>query len=110
MINVLNKHIDTIPNNEYTVYIGRGSKFGNPYSHLPNTLAKFTVRSRNEAVNKFTEFMLSDTQYISEILKLVELYKAQQQLNLVCFCAPKSCHGHVIKKFIEFCIETETKT
>lgn len=110
MINVLNKHRDVIPNNEYTLYIGRGSIFGNPYSHLPNTLANFKVETRKEAVDNFTKFMLSDTQYISEILKLVELYKAQKQLNLVCFCAPKSCHGYVIKKFIEFCIENETKT
>ena len=36
----------------YDVYVGRPSKWGNPYSHRDDTLAEFKVRTRKESVEK----------------------------------------------------------
>ena len=57
MTRVLNKHFDVIT--EEDVYIGRGSIYGNPYSHLENTKATFKVATREEAVKKYEEYLLS---------------------------------------------------
>ena len=37
---------------EYDIYIGRPSEWGNPYTHIKSeaTLAKFVVRTREEAI------------------------------------------------------------
>ena len=35
---------------ERNVYIGRGSPWGNPYSHLENSAAEWKVGSREEAI------------------------------------------------------------
>lgn len=38
---------------KYDVYIGRGSKWGNPFSHLENSKALYKVSSRNEAIEQY---------------------------------------------------------
>jgi hypothetical protein len=88
MPKVLNKYKDHISKD--AIYIGRPSKWGNPFSHMPNTLANFKVATREEAVEKFREWILSDPE-LTDIIKLELKGK-----DLVCFCAPKSCHGDVL--------------
>jgi hypothetical protein len=39
----------------YDIYIGRPSKWGNPYSHLSGTLAEYKVSSREEAIENLGE-------------------------------------------------------
>lgn len=48
MTTVVNLKLDN-----YDVYIGRGSEFGNPYTHLPlsKTKANIKVKSRQEAID-----------------------------------------------------------
>ena len=43
---------------DYDVYIGRGSIFGNPYTHISDrpTLAKYVVATRGEAIQKYKEY------------------------------------------------------
>lgn len=46
MCTVVNKYKE-----EYAVYIGRGSIWGNPYTHIPSgTKAEHVVSSRDEAI------------------------------------------------------------
>jgi len=84
----------------YDVYIGRGSIFGNPYTHLSlnNTMAKFHVSSREEAIEKYKEYLyakiIEDNKFLTELLKL-------KNKTLGCFCKPKSCHGDVIKELLD---------
>jgi len=81
-------------NEEYDVFIGRPSQWGNPFSHLPNTLAKYKVSSREEAVDKYREWILTQP------LLLANLHELRDK-RLGCFCAPKLCHGHVLLELLE---------
>jgi hypothetical protein len=78
----------------YDVYIGRPSKFGNPYSHLPGTLAEFRVATRTEAIAMY-EIWIKDQ---------VNLLAALPELKgkvLGCWCAPLPCHGDVLARLAE---------
>jgi hypothetical protein len=78
----------------FDVYIGRGrgSIWGNPYSHKEETLAQFVVGSRKEAVEKFEEYLLSNEELMAKIGEL-------KGKTLGCFCKPKSCHGDILLKY-----------
>ncbi|PSR31594.1 MAG: hypothetical protein C7B46_16630, partial [Sulfobacillus benefaciens] len=41
----------------YDVYIGRPSKWGNPFSHKPGTQARFVVASRDAAIAAYREWI-----------------------------------------------------
>lgn len=103
MINVLNKY-KLNGNEENIIYIGRPSVLGNPFSHLKGTKAQCKVQSRDEAVDKYEDWLRSklnnDKNLTKEMLKLYKIAKCGD-LNLVCWCSPKRCHGDVIKKIIE---------
>lgn len=71
------------------VYIGRGSKWGNPFSHKTGTLAQYIVGSREEAVDKYRRWILDQTNLLLDIPELFDK-------TLVCFCKPKECHGDVL--------------
>ena len=75
-------------NTDNYIYIGRGSKWGNPYSHIPNSSAKFITDTREEAINAFKYYILID--------KAQLFHDAKQELknkDLGCYCKPLSCHG-----------------
>jgi hypothetical protein len=96
------KVVNIKKNKNYDVYIGRGccpitgeeSKWGNPYSHDPNSLAKFIVDTREEAVNKFEEYLLNNNELMGSLPEL--MFK-----TLGCWCLPKLCHGLVLKKYVD---------
>lgn len=71
------------------IYIGRPSKWGNPFSHLPNTLAKFRVTSRDEAIASFAAWIKTQPQLMAALPEL-------KGKVLVCWCAPLACHGEVL--------------
>lgn len=89
---VYNKRHYDVPKD--AVYIGRPTKWGNPFSHLDGqSLAEHKVATREEAVVRYEQYLLSHP----ELLKA-----AQQELkgkHLVCWCAPKSCHGDILVKY-----------
>lgn len=103
-IRILNKHKD-----EYSiddVYIGRGSVLGNPYTHLPlgQTKAEVLVLSREIAIEKYREYAVymikNDKAFRKAMIELVLRFLAGENINLVCYCKPKACHGDVIKDLI----------
>jgi hypothetical protein len=74
---------------EYDLYIGRPSKWGNPYF-----LTKETPEARQRVI----------LQYKANIMKRPELLRDLKELEgktLGCFCAPKACHGDVLKELVE---------
>jgi len=87
MSKVLNKHKDIIPKD--AVYIGRGSKWGNPYSHLKNTKAHFLVETREEACEKYILWFCDQPELINSLDEL-------RGKDLVCFCSPLKCHGDML--------------
>jgi hypothetical protein len=76
----------------FDVYVGRGSKWGNPYSHKEGTLAEYVVESRREAVQKFEEYLLSNEELMGSLSEL-------KGKTLGCWCKPKSCHGDILLKY-----------
>ena len=73
----------------FDVYIGRPSKWGNPFSEKEGTLARFKVLTRNEAIEKYKEWIIQQPELIAALPELKDKI-------LGCWCKPKSCHGDVI--------------
>lgn len=84
------------------IYIGRPSDWGNPYSHEGNTLAKYKVKTRQEAVEKYEEYILSRPDLLARIKEL-------EGRVLGCWCVPALCHGHVLLRLIN-AIEIHSNT
>jgi hypothetical protein len=107
MIKVVNKSKHFISSKE-DVYVGRGSILGNPYTgskDIINTKALFQCNSREEAIEKYKEYLLNEinnknTQICDE-LNRIYLKAKNGNVNLVCYCAPLFCHGDFIKELIE---------
>jgi hypothetical protein len=75
----------------YDVYIGRGSKWGNPYSHIPGA-GKWPVETREDAIRLYEE-------WIREQPELMEAAKRELKNRVLgCFCSPLACHGDVLLK------------
>lgn len=79
----------------YDVYIGRGSEWGNPYTHIKNraTKADFIVRNREEAISSYKNWILSQP----ELMKKLPTLKGK---ILGCWCKPKSCHGDILVELL----------
>jgi hypothetical protein len=81
----------------FDVYIGRGSIFGNPFTHLPldRTKAEFHVATRAESISAFEAW------FRKRIEAEPDLHVATRGLygkRLGCFCKPLPCHGDVLVK------------
>ena len=73
----------------HDVYIGRPSKWGNPFSHLAGTKAMYQVASREEAIQRYEEWLRSQPELMSALGEL-------KGKVLGCWCSPKACHGDVL--------------
>jgi hypothetical protein len=81
----------------YDIYIGRGSIWGNPYTHIKNkkTKANFIVKNREEAIEKYEEYLLNNEELFSKIHEL-------KGKILGCYCSiNEKCHGDILIKHIE---------
>lgn len=74
----------------YDVYIGRGSKFGNPYSHKEGTAAAWVVETREDAIRLYEEWLRAQP----ELMEAVK--KELKGKTLGCWCKPLACHGDVL--------------
>jgi hypothetical protein len=87
MPKVYNKYHGDAPKD--AVYIGRPSKWGNRHvvGDCPHCKKG---HSRYEAIDAFYDEVTTNDQLIQNIKKELK------GKNLVCFCAPKPCHGDVL--------------
>jgi hypothetical protein len=72
----------------YDVYIGRPSKWGNPFRIG-------TDGDREEVMRKYVAWLLDHPEVVEE---------ARRELKgkvLGCWCAPNLCHGHALAEFID---------
>lgn len=99
------KHEATIDD----VYIGRGSHLGSSYSHLPSKYKDVTLcDTREEALELYKEFFTDAMNGCgckykdlkNELRKIIVNLRLGQEINLVCYCKPKDCHGDIIRDFI----------
>ena len=68
-----------------TVYIGRGSVFGNPFV-LSNTC------SREQSIAEYANYVSEEAQ----LSVLRAIYALPKDAVLGCYCKPLACHGDVI--------------
>jgi len=85
VIKVVNKRTHKPTPND--VYIGRGSKWGNPF--------KIGAWSREEVIAKYERYIRHTKQHL-----LKDLHELRDK-NLVCYCSPQACHGDVLKQLVE---------
>lgn len=88
-----------IKHDQYDVYVGRHpdpeiGKWGNPYSSKPGTLAEFRTSSRAESIRMYEQYLLSSPHLLDQLSEL-------SGKRLGCWCKPRSCHGDVLKKYVD---------
>jgi len=70
---------------KYDVYIGRPSKWGNPFNIGKDG-------NREEVIRKYEEYLLSNKKLMNDIHEL-------RGKILGCWCAPLACHGDILNKY-----------
>lgn len=84
---VVNKHHHRGP----SINVGRPSKWGNPYSHMDNTLAQFKAATREQSIESYKDWFMEQS----------HLHSALDELRgkiLGCWCDPLPCHAHWLAK------------
>lgn len=91
---VLNRHAcgGRIPDG--AVYVGRPTKWGNLWSHLPETQARYRVATRDEAVDAYEAWITRAIE--RDPAALDRLRDELRGKDLVCWCAPHRCHAEVL--------------
>ena len=87
---VVNKYKES-----YDVYIGRGSKWGNPFTHISDkkTKAEFIVDTREQVIESYRDCVVKQPQLLKDLHEL-------KGKTLGCFCKPKSCHGDILVELV----------
>ena len=75
----------------HDVYIGRGSKWGNPFSHLKNSAAIWVVATREEAITSYEAWVKTQPNLMAALPEL-------KGKVLGCWCCPQACHGDILAK------------
>ena len=79
--------------NDYDIYIGRGSLWGNPFA-----IGHGEGPDREEVIKKYKEYfdqkLIDDSSFRRGILGL-------RGLRLACYCKPQACHGDVIAAYLD---------
>jgi len=72
---------------KFDVYIGRPSKWGNPFIIGRDG-------DRNEVVRKYETYIRANQNLMNSLHELKDKI-------LGCYCSPKACHGDVLIKLVE---------
>lgn len=78
----------------FDVYIGRPSQWGNPFSHLASSAARFRVSSVEEAIACYEEWLKLQPELLAEARTVL------RGKVLGCWCHPKPCHGDVLVRLV----------
>ena len=67
---------------DYDVYVGRPSKWGNPYK-------LDSEKNRVRMIRRYTKYLLKQSM-------MLEALHSLRGLRLACYCAPMPCHADVL--------------
>lgn len=100
------KKLNIIVGNKYKgatgIYIGRGSPLGNPFP-----IDETKGNTRDKVIDQYEVWLREQIKSGLNIPLINQLNLIANEAihtgscTLVCFCAPKRCHGEVIRKIIE---------
>lgn len=74
---------------KYDVYIGRPSKWGNPFKITGD-------ETREQVIEKYRQWLLGNPILMSQLPEL-------KGKVLGCWCKPKACHGDVLAELADAC-------
>lgn len=97
MATVVNKYKE-----EYDIYIGRGSVWGNPFSHKTGTKAQYLVKDREQSVAAYRQYLWHQ---MGQGFITTAMLRDLNGKRLGCFCKPQSCHGDIIVKAVEWAMK-----
>lgn len=80
--------------NSFDVYIGRGSKWGNPFSMM-----NYSREERDRVCDLYIDWFWNQQNLIDSLPELKDRV-------LGCYCKPKRCHGD----FLAFLVNNNIKT
>ena len=83
----LRSRVVNIKNEACDIYIGRPSKWGNPFKISKNL-------SREKALEKYKAWIMKQPELLEDLPKL-------KGKRLGCYCKPLPCHGDVLVELIE---------
>jgi hypothetical protein len=96
-IKITNKHHGHQPDGDRRIYIGRGSPLGNPFPITP-------ALPRDQAIAAYRPWLMdkiaANDPAVCNALNDIAAKSMSGGVDLVCYCAPKHCHGEVIKEII----------
>lgn len=72
---------------DFDVYIGRGSKWGNPF-------VIGTDGTREEVISRYHDYLDTQPELLAAIPELVDK-------TLGCYCKPSACHGDLLANLAE---------
>ncbi len=104
MIHVYNINTENHEKDENNYFIHRPYILGNPYTHIKDrqTLARFVVKSREEAIEKYSHYfdvMYGGNKEFKKVVdEIYDKYVKGEEIYLGCVCAPLPCHGEVIMR------------
>ena len=100
-------HISHVRQTPRTFFIGRPSPLGNPFPIEYGC-------TREQAVDRFDTWLLEqilnhNARVIHELERIAVLVQdnTNEPVYLVCFCAPKACHGYVVRRVVLEAISNE---
>ena len=88
MPKVLNKRTDKVPAD--AIYVGRPSKWGNPYRVQAGMQGNLKYAAHRTAVRLYQEYL----QEHPDIVKAAK--KELRGKDLVCWCSPLPCHADIL--------------
>lgn len=92
------------------IYIGRANKSydlkDTPLANPFNIGKKF---SRETSLYNYKHWLINSYKNkkgpgYKELIRLLDLYKSDPNIKLVCWCKPEACHGDIIKQVLDWMI------
>lgn len=98
---MLNIQVGNIKMGDQGVYIGRQTK-DRPRSPLANPEYLAREEDRTKVIASYKQWLYAkiqarDPKVMGELWRILDLARRPEGVTLVCWCAPKACHGDVIK-------------
>lgn len=89
---------------DFDVYIGRPTKWGNPWSHKADTQAEFQTETREEAVDNYRKWLTGED--FCDTLQdrrqwILDHLESLRGKTLGCWCHPKKCHGEILLELLK---------
>jgi hypothetical protein len=81
------------------IYVGRPSKWGNPYSHIPGK-GRIYVATRELAISLYEQLLLGNAELMAALPEL-------RGKVLGCWCKPLACHGDFLLAHANKVVDTE---